>query len=146
MVLKVFGILPSKFNNLKYALNEIWKKNLYSFHRVLALKINFMNENEKQLLRKLDSLRAPLLIFNSFAAQKMKSSIKVFFSKCDQIRRKLRIWSHLLKKSLILNPHFLCSVFNTSTAQLYLQFALYHFVWSDDIFQFSEDRSINFFN
>ena len=32
-------------------------------------------------------------------AQKMKFSIKDFFSKCDQIRRKLRIWSHLLKKS-----------------------------------------------
>ena len=26
-----------------------------------------------------------------------------FFSKCDQIRRKLRIWSHLLKKSLMEN-------------------------------------------
>ena len=26
-------------------------------------------------------------------AQKMKFSIKDFFSKCDQIRRKLRIWS-----------------------------------------------------
>ena len=32
-------------------------------------------------------------------AQKRKFSIKDFFSKCDQIRRKLRIWSHLLKKS-----------------------------------------------
>ena len=31
----------------------------------------------------------------------MKFSIKDFFSKCDEIRRKLRIWSHLLKKSLI---------------------------------------------
>ena len=30
-------------------------------------------------------------------------SIKDFFSKCDQIHRKLRIWSHLLKKSLIEN-------------------------------------------
>ena len=29
-------------------------------------------------------------------AQKM-FSIKDFFSKCDQIRRKLRIWSHILK-------------------------------------------------
>ena len=28
--------------------------------------------------------------------QKMKFSIKDFFSKCDQIHRKLRIWSHLL--------------------------------------------------
>ena len=33
-------------------------------------------------------------------AQKM-FSIKDFFSKCDQIRRSLRIWSHLLKKSLM---------------------------------------------
>ena len=30
----------------------------------------------------------------------MKFSIKDFLSKCDQFRRKLRIWSHLLKKSL----------------------------------------------
>ena len=32
-------------------------------------------------------------------AQKMKFSIKDFFGKCDRIRRKLLIWSHLLKKS-----------------------------------------------
>ena len=32
--------------------------------------------------------------------QKIKFSINDFYSKCDQIRRKLRIWSHLLKKSL----------------------------------------------
>ena len=38
-----------------------------------------------------------------FTAQKMKFSIKVFFSKCDQIRSVLCIWSHLLKKSLIEN-------------------------------------------
>ena len=36
----------------------------------------------------------------SFIAQKMKFSFKDFFSKCDQIRRKLWIWSHSLKKSL----------------------------------------------
>ena len=29
----------------------------------------------------------------------MNFSIKDFFSKCDQIRRKVRVWSHLLKKS-----------------------------------------------
>ena len=34
---------------------------------------------------------------------KMKFSIKDFFSKCDQIRSFLRIWSHLLKKSLMGN-------------------------------------------
>ena len=31
----------------------------------------------------------------------MKFSNKSFFSKCDQIDRKLRIWSHLLKKFLM---------------------------------------------
>ena len=29
--------------------------------------------------------------------------IKGFLSKCDQIRRKLRIWSHLLRRSLMEN-------------------------------------------
>ena len=43
------------------------------------------------------------MIFRSYIAQTMKFSIKDLFSKCDQIRRKLRIWSHLLKKSLIEN-------------------------------------------
>ena len=32
-----------------------------------------------------------------------------FFSKCDQIHRKLRTWSHLLMKSLKENYIFLCS-------------------------------------
>ena len=43
------------------------------------------------------------------AAQKMKFSVKDFFSKCDQIRGLLRIWSHLLKISLMENFIF-CSV------------------------------------
>ena len=41
--------------------------------------------------------------YDYFTAQKMKFSIKDFFSKCDQIRRKLRICSHLKKKSLMGN-------------------------------------------
>ena len=40
-------------------------------------------------------------------AQKMKFSIKDFFSKYDQIRSLLQIWSHLLKKSLMENFIFL---------------------------------------
>ena len=42
--------------------------------------------------------------------KKMKFSIKDLFSKCDQIRSFLRIWSHLLNKSFIENFFFLCSV------------------------------------
>ena len=34
-------------------------------------------------------------------AQKVKFSIEDIFTKCDQIRWKLWIWSHLLKKSLM---------------------------------------------
>ena len=45
----------------------------------------------------------------TYTAQKMKFSIKDFFSKCDQVRRKLRIWSHLLKKFLMENFTF-CAV------------------------------------
>ena len=36
-------------------------------------------------------------------ALKVKFSIKDVFSKRDQIRRKLPIWSHLVKKSLMEN-------------------------------------------
>ena len=42
-------------------------------------------------------------IFPWITAQKMKFFIKDFFSKCEQIRSLLRIWSHLLKKSLMEN-------------------------------------------
>ena len=43
----------------------------------------------------------------------MTFSIKDFFSKCDQIQKKLRICSYLLKKSLIENFIF-CEVRQTS--------------------------------
>ena len=53
------------------------------------------------------------LIFSStcdpLTAQKIKFSIKDFFHKCDQIRRFLRICSHLLKKFLMENFIF-CAV------------------------------------
>ena len=53
-------------------------------------------------------LNTPLSI-TLITAQKMQFSIKDLFSKCDQIRRKLRVWSHLLKKSLMENFIF-CAV------------------------------------
>ena len=54
-------------------------------------------------------LSTPLDVCNSVTAEKMKFSMKAFFSKCDQIRRKLRIWLHLLKKSYMENFIF-CAV------------------------------------
>ena len=50
-----------------------------------------------------------LWITFSVTTQKMKFSIKDFSSKCDQIRRKLRIWSFLLEKPLMENFIF-CAV------------------------------------
>ena len=43
----------------------------------------------------------------------MEFYIKNFFSKCDQIRSFLRIWSHLLKKFLMENFIF-CVVLNVN--------------------------------
>ena len=44
-----------------------------------------------------------ILYSKSCTAQKTKFYIKNFFSKCDQICSFLRIWSHLLKNSLMKN-------------------------------------------
>ena len=61
----------------------------------------------------LEIIRSPIIFWcfqrGQNTAQKMKFSIKDFCSKCDLIRRKLRIWSHLLRKSLIENFIF-CAV------------------------------------
>ena len=48
----------------------------------------------------------------TLTAQKMKFSIKDFFSKCDQIRSFLCIWSHLLKKSLMENSIFCVVIYD----------------------------------
>ena len=47
----------------------------------------------------------------------MKFSIKNFFSKCDQIRNFQRIWTHLLKKSLMKKSIF-CAVHLQENIQL----------------------------
>ena len=57
-----------------------------------------------------DFIRALLSAKTGYCTeQKMKFFIKDFFSKCDQICSILRIWSHLLKKSLMENFVF-CAV------------------------------------
>ena len=45
----------------------------------------------------------PAMLKPADTTQKMTFSIKDLFSKYDQIRRKPRVWSHLLKKSLMEN-------------------------------------------
>ena len=46
-----------------------------------------------------EQLHGSSLLLQSNRAQKFKFYIIDFFSKCDQIRSFLRIWSHLLRKS-----------------------------------------------
>ena len=53
------------------------------------------------LIYKLNSLRNRDKIGSTDTVQKIKFSIKDLFSKCDQFRSFLRIWSNLLKKSLM---------------------------------------------
>ena len=49
-----------------------------------------------------------------YSTQKMKFSTDDLFSKCDQIRKKLQIWSYLLKKSLMKNCIFCAVIFTTN--------------------------------
>ena len=51
-------------------------------------------------------------ILFTYTARKMKFYIKDFFSKCYEIRSFLRIWSHLLKKSLMENFIFCAMLHN----------------------------------
>ena len=55
----------------------------------------------------------------------MKFFIKDFFSKCDQVSKKLRIWSQLLKKSLMEN-FFFCAVYLKS--ELWYEFDFLHLI------------------
>ena len=64
----------------------------------------------------------------------MKFSIKDFFSKCDQIRSFLRIWSHLLKKSVMENIVQFGKLF------LYSGVALYHHYQLERIYRVKKNH------
>ena len=69
--------------------------------------IGIPQKNNNTILKKMRTLYWNNFIISN--AHKVKFSIKDFFSKSDQIRRKPRIWSYLLKKSLMENFIF-CAV------------------------------------
>ena len=71
----------------------------------ISIKLQSRNASGRLLLkfwhqRKIFPLKFLWIFCDIYTARKMKFSIKDFFSKCDQIRSFLRIWSHLLKESL----------------------------------------------
>ena len=65
-------------------------------------------EQHPERYRSIFAEKVSLLVI-IITAQTMKFSIKGFFRKCDQIRSFLRIWSHLMKKSVMENFIF-CAV------------------------------------
>ena len=73
---------------------------------ITVLQIYLLKIWVKTILRK---IIIASMIYWMDAAQKLKFSIKDFFSKCDQIHSKLQIWSRLLEKSLMENFIF-CAV------------------------------------
>ena len=75
---------------------------------LIYIWITYQKKFRKFLTKNSEMLLYPL--HSTIAAQKVKFSIKYFFSKCDLIGRKLRSWSHLLKKSLMENFIF-CAVY-----------------------------------
>ena len=89
--------VPETLLNLKR--NNFLEKNIYDYviinftHPIVVLKSSNRGKTGSSCC----------------TAQKMQFSITDFFSKCDQIRRKLQILSHLLKKSVMEN-FFFCAV------------------------------------
>ena len=100
--------------------------------------------NSKNLSRKTKNLNFDICLFLlacyksliNFSylscARKMKFSIKDFFSKYDQIRRKLQILSYLLKKSLMENFIF-CAVYHVHQKSSWK--SIYHVSWLKNYFR-----------
>ena len=74
----------------------------------------------------------------------MKFPIKDFLSKCDQSRSFLRIWSHLLKKSLMENFIF-CAVILVRMFWKYLIFYIWYLIniWYFPSLQVEKDTIIS---
>ena len=69
------------------------------------------------------------MVSTTNTAQKMKFFINDFFRKCDQMGRKLRIWSHLLKKSLMEDVIFCAMQHTHFLQQTYLNQLLSNLRW-----------------
>ena len=79
------------------------------------VEVFYFTETNFKIPRSLTELMG--LFLSYITAQKMKFFIKDFFSKCSQIRGKLRIWPPVTEEVLNGKLHFLCSIycFNKNT-------------------------------
>ena len=95
ILLAKLGTLDPKMSKKRsYVLEKTYSQKLQVFLNRYNL---FLSPGIKGLiLLSPDDINVFLLL-----SKKMKFSIKEFFSKCDQIRSKLRIWSHSLKNSFM---------------------------------------------
>ena len=86
-------------------MEEAWY-NVRCYHQSLIITRDLVSKRALRVILKRKSNKIYELCFLvtiRITAQKMNIPIKDFFSKFNQIRRKLQIWSHLLKKSLMEN-------------------------------------------
>ena len=92
--------LGSKFKDFEFGQinDEEANKLVVTLHTYLDQLQTSIIQKDINLIKMILTARALEL---THTAQKNKFSIKDFFSKCDQICSFLRIWSHLLKKSLM---------------------------------------------
>ena len=114
---------PGKFENVFYTFDFVPLHAIYlkKWCRYCYFQILIWDQNQEPMLLPFRSAIPSIRCINMFGctAQKMKISIKDFFTKCGQIRRKLQIWPHLLKKCLMENFIFWC-IGNTSIPLLRL--------------------------
>ena len=99
-ILLVFLSWNILFINTGFISFSVLKICLFTF--IIFFPVRFRIDSYHESWLSCSKQRAP-------TAQKMKFFIKYFFSKFDQIRWKLLIWSHLLNKSLMKNFIF-CAV------------------------------------
>ena len=95
----------NKFSNQHSKFILLFRKDVYPYEYM----DDWENFNETSLPEKQDFYSFLNMEDITDTAQKMKFSVKDFFSKCDQIRNFLQIWSHILKKSVTKNFIF-CAV------------------------------------
>ena len=102
----IFGELLAlrKSNHWSQVLESLDKDDFFQWN--IQKKINVTNHIQTKLA--IEIMIIYTIKYNSLH-KKWSFSIKDFFSKCDQIRSFLRIWLHLLKKSLTKNFIF-CAV------------------------------------
>ena len=95
MIMGNFDIdFKKKYPNLE-KLNSLC--DTFSLMKLLVGHTCFMKSHKISIDLLLTTRKSSFQLTQATTAQKMKFSIKDYFSKCDQIRSFLRIWSHLLK-------------------------------------------------